>query len=98
MVALLPIGGGLGLAGMLSISVLERSREIGVLRAVGARDRDVLRLVSGERLVIAAGGRGVAAPLGYLVGRGLSDAVGHLFLGAPLAYSYSGVGLFVWLG
>jgi putative ABC transport system permease protein len=98
MAALLAIVGGLGLAGMLSISVLERSREIGVLRAVGARDRDVLRLVMVEGLVIAAVGWVVAAPLGYLVGRGLSDAVGHLFLGAPLAYSYSGVGLFVWLG
>jgi putative ABC transport system permease protein len=96
MAVLLALVGGLGLSGMLSINVLERSREIGVLRAVGARDRDVLRLVVLEGLLVAAVASLLAAPLGYLVGRGLSDAVGHLFLGAPLAYSYSGVGLLLW--
>jgi putative ABC transport system permease protein len=98
MAGLLAVVGGLGLAGMLSINVLERSRELGVLRAVGARDRDVMRLVVMEGLVVAVVGWALAVPLGWLVGFGLSDAVGNLFLGAPLVYSYSGVGLLVWLG
>jgi putative ABC transport system permease protein len=98
MAGLLAVVGGLGLSGMLSINVLERSREIGILRAVGARDRDVMQLVVVEGLLVAAAGWAVAAPLGLLVGRGLSDAVGRLFLGAPLAYSYSGGGLLLWLG
>ena len=98
MAVLLAVVGGLGLSGMLSINVLERQREIGVLRAVGARDRDVTRLVMVEGLVVAAVGTAIAAPLGLLVGRALSDAVGDLFLGAPLAYSFSTVGLLLWLG
>ena len=98
MAALLAIVGGLGLAGMLSINVLERSREIGVMRAVGARDRDVFRLVTVEGLLVAAAAWAIAAPLSVLVGRGLSEAVGELFLGAPLAFSYSEVGLLLWLG
>jgi len=97
MAVLLAVVGGLGLAGMLSISVIERSREIGVLRAIGARDRDVAQLVLVEGLLVAAVGCAQAAPLGLLVGRALSDAVGNLFLGAPLAYSYSAVGLLLWL-
>ena len=98
MATLLAVVGGLGLSGMLSINVIERSREIGVLRAVGARDRDVTRLVLVEGLLVAAVGGALAAPLGLLVGRALSDAVGNLFLGAPLAYSYSTTGLLLWLG
>ena len=98
MATLLAIVGGLGLSGMLSINVIERSREIGVLRAVGARDRDVTQLVLVEGLLVAAVGCALAAPLGLLVGRALSDAVGNLFLGAPLAYSYSTIGLLLWLG
>ena len=98
MAGVLAVVGGLGLAGMLSLSVLEHSREIGVLRAVGARDRDVMQVILVEGLFVAIVGWALAAPLGWLVGRGLSDAVGNLFLGAPLVYSYSGVGLLIWLG
>jgi putative ABC transport system permease protein len=98
MAVLLAVVGGLGLSGMLGINVLERSREIGVLRAIGARDRDVTRLVLAEGLLVAAVGSAIAAPLGLLVGRSLSDAVGNLFLGAPLAYSFSTIGLVLWLG
>jgi len=98
MATLLAVVGGLGLAGMLGINVIERSREIGVLRAVGARDRDVTRLVFVEGLLVVAMGCALAAPLGLLVGRALSDAVGELFLGAPLAYSFSTTGLLLWLG
>ena len=98
MAALLAVVSGLGLSGMLSINVIERSREIGVMRAIGARDRDVTRLVLVEGLLVAAIGSVLAAPLGLVVGRALSDAVGNLFLGAPLAYSYSTTGLLLWFG
>lgn len=98
MAVLLAVVGGLGLSGMLSINVLERQREIGVLRAVGARDRDVTKLVLVEGLIVAAVGTAIAAPLGLLVGELLSDAVGELFLGAPLAYSFSALGLLLWFG
>jgi putative ABC transport system permease protein len=98
MAVLLAVVGGLGLAGMLGINVIERSREIGVVRAIGARDRDVARLVLVEGLVVAAVACAFAAPFGWLVGRALSDAVGNLFLGAPLAYAYSWTALLLWLG
>ena len=96
MAGLLAVVGGLGLSGMLSINIIERSREIGVMRAVGARDRDVTELVLVEGLLVAAIGSALAAPLGLLFGRALSDAVGNLFFGAPLAYSFSTIGLLLW--
>ena len=97
MAVLLAVVGGLGLSGMLSINVLERQREIGVLRAVGAGPRrDATR--DGRRARRCRRRHCLAAPLGLLVGRALSDEVGDLFLGAPLAYSFSTVGLLLWLG
>lgn len=98
MAVLLALVGGLGVTGLLSITVVERSREIGVLRAIGAHTGDVARLVVVEGVVVAVLAVALAAPLALPVGLGLSDAVGRLFLGAPLAYSYSVGGALAWLG
>src|SRR5262249_56462220 len=89
MAILLAVVGGLGLTGMLSINVLERSREIGVLRAIGAGPGDLVRLVTVEGLTVAVLRWPVSVPLALPVGRVLSSAVGRLFLGAPLDYHYS---------
>jgi putative ABC transport system permease protein len=52
MAVLLAIVGGLGLTGTLSINVLERTREIGVLRAVGASNHAVRGVILMEGMVI----------------------------------------------
>jgi putative ABC transport system permease protein len=98
MAVLLAVVASLGLLGTLSINVLERSREIGVLRAIGAGDGAVTQLVLVEALVVAGLGWLLALPLSYPIGRLLSDAVGRLFLGSALEFRYSTTGAFVWLG
>ena len=54
MAVLLGVVGGLGLMGTMTINVVERSREIGVLRAVGASDRSVLLIFLAEGVLIGA--------------------------------------------
>ena len=54
MAVLLGFVGGLGLTGTMTINVVERSREIGVLRAVGASDRSVLLIFLAEGVLIGA--------------------------------------------
>jgi putative ABC transport system permease protein len=98
MAVLLAVVAALGLLGTLTINVLERSREIGVLRAIGAGDGAVTQLVLVEALVIALLGWLVALPLSLPIGRLLSDAIGQLFLGSSLEFRYSTTGAFVWLG
>jgi hypothetical protein len=62
----------LGITNALLAAVRERRREIGVLKAIGARDRDVLRL-----FLVEAGVLGVIGGfLGTLLGLGLASAVG----------------------
>ena len=45
-----------GLANAITMSVIERTREVGILRTIGARARDVRRIFAAESVVIALGG------------------------------------------
>ena len=58
-----------GLANTLTMSVLERTREIGILRSIGARARDIRRIFATETLALALTGWLIAIPLGYLLDR-----------------------------
>jgi putative ABC transport system permease protein len=66
--------GGIGIRNIMLASVLERTREIGVRRAIGARQRDVVRQFLIETTIISLTG-GVA---GILTGVGLSQLIGVL--------------------
>ena len=46
--------GSMGLAGAMGMNVLERTREIGIMRSIGATDREILRLVVVEGGVIGS--------------------------------------------
>jgi putative ABC transport system permease protein len=98
MALLLAFVGGLGLMGTMSINVLERTREIGVMRAIGASTPAILQIVIVEGMLVGflswVCGTVVALPLGKL----MSDAVGVSFLRAPLSYTFSLQGALLWLG
>jgi putative ABC transport system permease protein len=68
--------GGLGMLNTMLMSVLERTREIGVLRALGWRRRQVLGMILQESLVLGALGGVVGILLGLGVGRLVSLAEG----------------------
>ena len=95
---LLAVVGGLGLTGTMSINVLERTREIGVMRAIGATTGAIVRIVIFEGVFIGllswAQGALLAAPISRL----LSDAVGTLIVRDPLSYTFSIPGVAIWLG
>ncbi len=70
--------GGIGLSGTLSLNVLERTGEIGILRAIGAGDRTITRLVLREGLVIGL----VSYVIGVLLSFPVSSLLGTLVLNA----------------
>jgi ABC-type lipoprotein release transport system permease subunit len=66
--------GSLGMLNAMVMSVLERTREIGALRALGWRQRRVLGMIVQESLVLGA----VGGAVGILIGWGLGRAMGLL--------------------
>lgn len=93
MAVLLALVGGLGLMGTMSINVLERTREIGVLRAIGAPNNGVSQVFILEGVAIGfiswLFGTLLSIPLGSV----LNNALGITLIGVPLsnAFSYNGV-------
>ena len=66
--------GALGLMGTMSTNVLERTREIGVMRAIGASDWAIQRIVIVEGMIIGLISWGMGALLAYPVGLGFDHA------------------------
>jgi putative ABC transport system permease protein len=98
MAVLLAVVGGLGLMGTMSINVLERTREIGVMRAIGATDGAVLRIVMLEGILIGMIswliGALVALPVSKLMNQGVAVA----FKAPGLSFIFSTIGVLLWLG
>jgi putative ABC transport system permease protein len=83
--------------GTLSLNTLERTREIGVMRAVGAANGAVRSIVILEGIVIGLASWAIAALISYPFGKLLSDVVGKAFGGVALSYAFSVSGLVMWL-
>ena len=58
-----------GLVNAITMSVLERTREIGVLRCIGARARDIRRIFTAEGLTVSLAGWLLGIPVGYALAR-----------------------------
>jgi putative ABC transport system permease protein len=97
MAILLALVGGLGLMGTMSINVLERTREIGVLRAIGAPNRGVAQVFILEGITIGLLSWIMGSLLAIPMSQGLNAAVGGEIMGVPLTYTYSMPGLWLWL-
>lgn len=97
MAILLTIVGGFGLTGTMSLNVIERTREIGVMRAIGASDGTVMRIVIVEGVLIGIISWILGVFLAYPIGWLLSQIIGGGFLQSPLIYTYSLPGALIWL-
>jgi putative ABC transport system permease protein len=97
MSALIALVGGLGLMGTMGMNVLERTREIGVMRAIGASDRAVTRLVLVEGMLIGVISWALAILLAIPISIALSNIVGLAFLTVPMQAAFSLDGYLIWL-
>ena len=98
MAVLTAIVGSMGLTGTMGMNVLERTREIGIMRAIGADDRAVMRTVIAEGVFIGMISFGLAVilsiPFTYLLSTIVSLAVFQTPIDVVFTYS----GYAIWLG
>lgn len=97
MAALLALVGGLGLMGTMSINVLERTREIGVLRAIGASNRGVEAVFVRESVFVGLISWALGSLLAVPLSKELSAAMGIALLGMPMSFEFRLVGVGAWL-
>ena len=83
--------GGIGIMNVLLSSVTERTREIGIRKAAGARDRDILRQFLAESVAISAVGSGIGLALGVSGAYAITAAIRTFseapFLSASVSWS-----------
>ena len=89
--------GSIGLMGTMSINVLERTREIGVMRTIGAVDAVVMQSVIIEGLVIGLITWILAIGLSYPISFSLLAIIGQAMAGATFTLIFTPLGVFVWL-
>ncbi|AFO55697.1 MULTISPECIES: ABC transporter permease [Natrinema] len=85
--------GSIGIANIMLVSVTERTREIGIMKAVGAQNRDVLGLFLTEAVILGV--------IGAILGTGLGLLGGYLgaqYIDLPLVYPLEYVALAVGVG
>ncbi len=78
--ALSLIGSALGISNLVTASVMERSQEIGLLKAIGAKDRSITGVVMTEILITAL----IGSVAGYFLGFGFAQLIGHSVFGSSI--------------
>jgi len=89
--------GGLGLSTTMSINVMERTREIGIMRAIGASTRSIFYIIVGEGVLIGLLSWLIATAMAIPVSIYISYMFGTIFFETPLEIAFSPIGVFIWL-
>jgi putative ABC transport system permease protein len=94
---IIAIVGGIALMGALSISVVERTKEIGVLRAVGARTPTILGMFVMEGILQGVISWLIAVPFSLVIAQPMASALGKIMFSADLTFRYNYAAVGVWL-
>jgi putative ABC transport system permease protein len=97
MAVLAAVVGSVGLTSTMSINVVERGREIGVMRAVGATSVTIIGIFIAEGVLVGVLSWLLAVPLSYPVGLAFSNLVSQQLFRIPLDFDYSVAGMVLWL-
>ncbi len=89
--------GSMGLAGAMGMNVLERTREIGIMRSIGATDREILRLVVVEGVLIGSLSWILAVLLSFPITYLLSSILSLAIFRSPIDVKFTLDGFGLWL-
>ena len=89
--------GSIGLAGTMSMNVMERTREIGVMRAIGASDRILMNQVIVEGMLIGLISWVLGSLAAFPISKILSDSISRSLFDAPSNFGFTITGFGIWL-
>jgi len=89
--------GSIGLTGTMGMNVLERTREIGVMRAIGAVDFVIIQSVVIEALLIGMITWILAIGLSFPISSFLLQIIGEAMMGSEMTLTFTPLGIIIWL-
>ena len=89
--------GSMGLAGTMGMNVLERTREIGIMRSIGAVDSEIMRTVIVEGVTIGSISWLLGALLSFPFTYMLSTIVSLAVFNSPIEVHFTWIGFVIWL-
>jgi putative ABC transport system permease protein len=98
MASLTAFVGSIGLTGTMGMNVLERTREIGVMRAIGAVDIEVMKTVVIEGVFIGLITWFLAIGVSFPISNILLNIISEAMMGTSMSLSFTWEGIFIWLG
>jgi putative ABC transport system permease protein len=84
---LIAVVGGLGLAGTMSLAVMERTREIGIMRSIGAGTGTLRQMLVSEGMLVGLLSLGFAWLASFPVTTVLNSALGLVLTGRPISFA-----------
>ncbi len=98
MAALMAVVGSIGLTGTMSLNVMERTREIGVMRAIGASDRIITQMVLLEGAAIGLISWALACVAAIPISLVMSNGISVVLFDRATDFTFTPTGILVWLG
>lgn len=90
--------GGIGLSGALAIGVIQRQREIGMLKAIGAPFRSIFALFIIEGLFHALLAWLLSIPVAFVLAKPLAEQLGLIMFNLQLDFAFAVNAVWLWLG
>ncbi len=97
MAILMALVGTLGLMSTMSMNILERTREIGIMRAIGATPKKISALIVWEGLLIGSMSIFIAFALSLILSTYMGRLIGNMAFRTPLSLTISGLALGIWI-
>jgi putative ABC transport system permease protein len=89
--------GSIGLTGTMSLNVMERTREIGILRAIGATDVVLMRMVLIEGALIGFMSWLLSSMLSFPISQIMSNSISQALFGGSADFGFTPTGFIIWL-